>query len=234
MIVLTADVLDRLVVGLKAGEAERQAAAKEDTPYGKHQRALAAYEIAKPKCQQGQQTFPNRMAADEKLMDRYSALVDKMVEAQGRGDQRVAMAYNDSAMAMQDPNCVVKEPQQPDDYYETQRNIDSRAEKTAMKSSGFSRSELGQVRERVEAILQGSTPPGDVSASEKSAVSARAGELKKLLGIRDAQPAAREAKAAPAPDQPAVRPPEPIRTEPPAQNPEPDREADRRPDPLFF
>ena len=196
-IVLTADVVDHLLAGLKAGEADRRAAAKEDTPYGRYMTATAAYETAKHKCEQAQQTFPNRMAADEKVMDKYQRLVDRMVDAQGKGDQRTAAIYTDSAMAMQDPSCVVKQPQQPDDFYEAQRSIDSRAEKTAIKASGFSSAEFGQVRERAEAILRGGTPPGDASASEKSALAARAGELKPLLGIHDAAPA-REAKAAPA------------------------------------
>jgi hypothetical protein len=208
-IVLTADVVDHLLAGLKAGEADRRAAAKEDTPYGRYMTAKAAYETAKHKCEQAQQTFPNRMAADEKMMDKYQRLVDKMVDAQGKGDQRTAAIYTDSAMAMQDPSCVVKQPQQPDDFYEAQRSIDSRAEKTAIKASGFSSAEFGQVRERAEAILRGGTPPGDASGSEKSALAARAGELKPLLGIHDAAPA-REAKAAPAaapaPAQPAAAP----------------------------
>src|SRR6266508_1516061 len=177
-IVLTADVVDRLLAGLKAGEAERQAAAKEDTPYGRYLRAVAAYEVAKPKCEAAQRTFPQRMAGDEKMSDKYSAYVDKMVDAQGRGNDNLAMAYDDSAMAMHDPSCVVRQPQQPDNYYEAQREVDNRGEKAAIKTSGFSRSEYGQVRERAEAILSGGTPPGDLSASEKSAVSARAGELK--------------------------------------------------------
>lgn len=198
-LVLTADVLDRLVTGLKAGEAERELATKEDTPYGRYQRARAGYEVAQPECQQAQQTFPNRMAADEKMADKYSKLVDKMVDAQGKGDNRATAVYSDSAMAMMDPSCTVKQPQQPDDYYQAQRDIDNRVEQETMKKSGFNRSELGQVRERAEAILRGATPPGDASASEKDAIFARSGELKPLLGIRDAQKTARTPKAAPTP-----------------------------------
>jgi hypothetical protein len=198
-VVLTPDVVERLVAGLKAGEVERQAAAKANTPYGTYQRDLAAYEAAQLKCQAGQQSFANRMAADEKLMDRYNTLVNKMVEAQGRGDSKGTMAYNDSAMAMQDPHCVVKEPQQPENYYQVQREVESRAEQQAMKTSGFSRSEYAQVRERAEAVLRGGTPPGDLSDSERSAVSSRAAELKPLLGIRDPE---REVKTAAAPAPP--------------------------------
>jgi hypothetical protein len=208
-VVLTADVVDRLVIGLEAGEAERQAAAKADTPYGRYHRQLAAYEGAKPKCQAGQQTFATRAAADQKMMDQYDALVKRMVEAQTRGDQRLTAIYSDSALAMQDPSCTVKEPQRPEGYYEAQREIDSRAEDRSIEKSGFSRAEFSQARERAEAVLRGGTAPGDLSASEKSAVTSRAKELKPLLGIHDV-PAVSPAKAAatsaptPPPAQPAA------------------------------
>jgi len=128
-----------------------------------------------------------------------------MVAAQGKGDHELSAVYQDSAMAMQDPSCVVKQPSQPDDYYEAQRAMDSRAEKQEIKASGFSRSELAMVKERAEAILRGGTPPGDASAAEKSAVGAKAGELKPLLGIQD-QAAAQATKPAPAPAAPAAPP----------------------------
>lgn len=199
MIVLTSDVVDRLLAGLQAGEAERARAGQEETPYGRYQRAQAAYATAQPKCAQAQQTFPQRMASNEKTMDKYNAIVNKMVEAQTRGDNATAAIYNDSAMTMMDPSCAVKQPQQPDGYCEAQRDLDSRIETETMKKSGFSRNQLGQVRERAEAILRGATPPGDASKVEQDALGARAGELKPLLGIRDAQPEARAAKPAPAP-----------------------------------
>jgi hypothetical protein len=204
-IVLTEDVVSRLLTGLKAGQAERAAAAKEDTPYGRYKKAAAAYAEAEPKCQAAQQTFPQRMANNQKMMDRYSALVDKMVDAQGKGDQKLSAVYQDSAMAMQDPSCVVKQPTQPDDYHEAQRNVDNRAEKQEIKASGFGRSELAMVKERAEAILRGATPPGDASPGEKSAVGAKAADLKPLLGIQD-QTAARATKPAPAPVAPAAPP----------------------------
>ena len=197
MVVLSEDVVSRLLAGLRAGQAERAAAAAEDTPYARYKRADAAYADAQPKCQAAQQTFPNRMAGNQKVMDQYSAIVDKMVEAQGKGDQKLAAVYQDSAMAMQDPSCVVKQPQQPDDYYQVQREIDSRAEKQEIKTSGFSRSELAMVKERADAILRGATPPGGASPGEKTAVSARSAELKPLLGIHD-QPAVQPRKPAPA------------------------------------
>ncbi len=201
-IVLTDDVIERFVTGVKAGQAERDRARQENTSYGRYERAQAEYATAKEKCELARQTFPQKMAADEKLMDRYSALTDKMVKAQERGDQRAVELYSDSASAMADPSCAVKEPKQPDDYYEAQRAVDARADKQVAKASGFSQGELGLVLERVEGILRG-TPPPDASASEKAAVSARAAELRSLLGIED--PAARKAKPAAAP-APAAQP----------------------------
>jgi hypothetical protein len=200
-VVLTADVVDRLLTGLKAGQAERVAAAKEDTPYGRYQKAKAEYAVAKPKCEAGQQTFPQRAGSNQKFADKYSALTDKMVAAQGKGDTKLMMIYQDSAMAMMDPSCLVKQPSQPDNYYEAQREVDSRAEKQEVKASGFSQGELAMVKERATAILQGATPPGDASPAEKSAVSAKSAELKPLLGLE--QPAARAMKPTAAP------PPEP-------------------------
>ena len=197
-IVLTDDVVRRLLAGLQAGEAERQAAAKEDTPYGRYRMGQAAYAAAKPKCDRAQQAFGQRMASDEKAMARYQAYLDKAMAAQSKGDQKLAAIYQDSLMAMMDASCTVKQPTQPDDYYDAQRDIDSRAEKQEMKASGFDRSELAMVKERADAILRGATPPGDASPAEKSAVAAKAPELKSLLGIRDAQEE-RLTKTAPAP-----------------------------------
>src|SRR5215207_9928376 len=50
-IVLTADVVNQLLTGLKAGQAERAAAAREDTPYGRFKKAEIAYVEAQPKCE---------------------------------------------------------------------------------------------------------------------------------------------------------------------------------------
>jgi hypothetical protein len=195
-VVLTAEVVDHLVAGLKAAKATRLAAQKEDTPYGRFQQAVTAYDTAKVKCQEAQRAFPNRMAANQKLSDRYSALVDKMVNAQGKGDAKLTQVYSDSAMAMQDPSCVVKQPTQPNDYYDAQRAIDSRAEQDAVSASGLSAAEYSMALERAEGILRGG-PPADVSASETSAVNARGADLKPLLGIQNA-PATRARKSEPA------------------------------------
>jgi hypothetical protein len=196
MIVLTQDVVDQLLAGLKAGQAERAAAAREDTPYGRYTQGAAAYKEAEAKCQAAQQTFPQRMAGNQKVMDKYSALVDKMVAAQAKPDPRLVEIYQDSAMAMQDPSCIVKRPEQPKDYYEAQRDVDARAEKQEIEGSGLSRDELAMVKERADAILRGATPPGGASPTEKSAVAAKAAELKPLLGIQD-EPSARAQKPAP-------------------------------------
>jgi hypothetical protein len=195
-IVLTSDVVNQLLTGLKAGQAELEGAAREDTPYGSYQKAEAAYAVAQPKCQAAQASFPQRAAANQKLNDKYSALTQKMVDAMQKQDHKRAEIYQDSAMAMMDPSCVVKRPEQPKDYYEGERDAEVRAEKAEVKASGMSGGELAMVKERVTAILQGSTP-SDASASEKAAVSAKSAELKPLLGFKEPT-SARVMKSAPA------------------------------------
>jgi hypothetical protein len=197
-IVLTDKVVGQLVTGLKAGRAERAAAAKENTPYGQYQQAVAAFAEAKPKCEAAQQTFPTRMAADEKMMARYQKIMDQMTAAMGKGDQTKAAVYQNQALAMMDPSCTVKDPERPDGYNEAERDIDSRAEKQEVKASGLTAGDLAMAKERATAILQGATPPGDASSMEKSAVSAKSAELKPLLGIQE-QPTARATKPTPAP-----------------------------------
>lgn len=188
-IVLTDDVVNQLLAGLKAGQAERDAAAREETPYGRYKKAEAAYAVARPKCEAAQQTFPQRAAANQKMLDKYSALTEKMVAAQSKGDHKLMEIYQDSAMAMQDPSCVVKKPEQPKDYYEAQRELDARAERQEIKASGLSAGDLAVVKERAVAILQGAAAPGGTSPMEKTAVSARSAELKPLLGLREEPPA---------------------------------------------
>jgi len=200
-VVLDDQLDDQYIAGLKAGQAEREAAKKENTPYGQYTRDADAYKAAKAKCDAAHETFTNRMIADEKLRERYNAAADKMIKAQEAGDQKQQAAWADSAMAIMDPACIVKEPKQPDDYYESQRKIDSRAEEQAIKSSKMSRSEFAMAQERAWMILQGQTPPGDASAGEKAAVNNRSAELKPLLGLEE-KPAARAAKPAPAPAPP--------------------------------
>ena len=198
MIVLTDEVVSQLLAGLKAGQADRKAAAKENTAYGRFKKAEAAYAEAQPKCEAASQTFPQRAAANPKMLDTLNAFTEKLMAAQRKGDQKLAAIYQDSALAVQDPSCTVKQPERPKDYYEAQRDIDVQAEQQEATASGFSPSELAMVKERAIAVIQGSTPPGDASPSEKSAVSAKSAELKPLLGLSE-QPEARATKPAPAP-----------------------------------
>jgi hypothetical protein len=201
IIVLTAEVVDRVLAGLKAGKADRALAAKEDTPYGRYNRDRAAYDAAVATCQAAQQPGIQRMVANQKMADKYSALLDKMLAAQGKQDQRAAAVYQDSALAMIDPSCSVHEPQQPQGYYDMQREVDSRAEQAALKTMDLSATEYGQVSDRVIAILTGAPPPGGASPAEKAAVTAKGAELKSLLGLREAQEG-RVSKSAPTPAPP--------------------------------
>ena len=205
-VAVTPQVVDRLVAGLKAAKAERDKAAKEDTPYGRYIRGKAAADAAATKCSAAQLTWGQRAAADEKLANRYSAAVDKAMAAQQKGDMA---GYTDGmyqALSLIDPSCGVKAPEQPADFYEAQRAVEERANQANLRASGFSDRDFGLGTERVMMILAGSEPPGGASASEKSAVSARDPELKSLYGIRDAQEQ-RVAKQAPAPD-PTLAPPQ--------------------------
>jgi hypothetical protein len=199
MIVLTDDVVKQLLKGLKAGQAERDAAAKEDTPFGRYRTAKAAYAVAQPKCEKAQQAFYMRAESNKKLFNKWTAYNDKVTAAQEKGDLKLALVYQDSALALQDPSCIVKDPEAvPPGYYEAQRDLDIRVEKLEVKASGFTSGDLATVKERTTAILEGATPPGGASKMEKSAVSAKSAELKPLLGVKD-QPPAQAAKPAPAP-----------------------------------
>ena len=200
-VVLSEDVVDRLIAGMRAAHAVRDEAAKEDTPFGRYRRAEAAYAIAKPKCEAGAQTYAQRLAADPKLMERNNALLEKMIAAQQKQDVKLQEAYADSVRAIQDPSCVVKEPQKPDDWHNLQSEVESRAEKKELEVSGYERRELGSIRDRAVAIIQDAPPP-DVSQSEEDAVEKRSKELERLLGLEQV-PAARAEKPVP----PAAAPP---------------------------
>jgi hypothetical protein len=197
-VVFTDEVVNQLLTGLTAGQAEREAAMKEDTPYGRFKKADAAYQAAKPKCEAAQPAFYQRGAANPKMLDKYQTLTEKMVAAQGKGDMKLAANYQDSAMAMIDPSCIVKQPEQPEDYYEAERAAEARAEAKEIEASGFSRNDMALLKERAVAILSNSPPPGGASASEKSAVAAKSSQLKPLLGMRDPAPV-QAAKPAPQP-----------------------------------
>jgi hypothetical protein len=196
-LVMTPELVDRLIAGLKAGKAEREKAKTEDTPYGRYLKAQAAYEVAKSKCDAAQQTWATRLMANEKLMAKSQRFMEKMSEAQQREDTAAVRAFGDSATGLVDASCLVKSPERPNDYYEAQRAIDERAEAASVTAADFSSSrDLGYASDRAIAILEGQAP--DASASEKSAVSARDPELKSLLGIRSAQEekVSRQGKAA--------------------------------------
>ena len=199
VVVVTPEVVNRLLAGDKAAKAEREKAGKEDTPYGRYIRAKAAYEVAQPKCGAAQATWIQRAAADEKLVNRYTALMDKAMAAQQKGDMAGYEAGTYAALAIVDPSCAVKDPQVPEGYSDAQRAVEERANQAKLRATGFTDRELGLTSDRVLAILTGSDAPGGVSPSEKSAVSAKDPELKAMYGFRDAQ-AERVAKQAPAPD----------------------------------
>ena len=213
MVVLTPEVVDRLLAGGKAAKAERDKAAQEDTPYGRYIRAKAAYDVAQPKCGAAQATWGQRAAADEKLMNRYSAQIDKAMALQQKGDMAGYEAGMYEALGMIDPSCAVRDPKQPDNFHDGQRAAEERANQAKLKATGFSDREYGLASDRVIAILSGSDVPGGASPSEKSAVSAKDPELKALYGLRDAQ-AERIAKQAPAPDPTPA--PAPVQAQVPA------------------
>jgi len=207
-VVLTPEVVDQLLAGLKATKAYRDSARTGDNSYGRYNRARAAFDSAKVKCEQSHQAFINKMTRDEKLANQYSELVTKMSEAMGKGDRAAGERYQNQALAMQDPSCTVKEPTRPDDYSDAERDIDTKAEQEGVKKSGLSASEFAMARERGEGILYDAAR-SDVSESEKNAVKAKSKELKPLLGIRDPD-TERAAKPAPAPaPAPEPAPPQP-------------------------
>ena len=107
---MTPEVVDRLLAGGKAAKAEREKAVKEDTPYGRYIRAKAAYDVAQTKCSAAQATWIQRAAADEKLVNRYTAAMDKAMAAQQKGDMAGYEAGSYEALAIIDPSCAVKDP----------------------------------------------------------------------------------------------------------------------------
>jgi tetratricopeptide (TPR) repeat protein len=203
-VVLTPQVVDQLLAGLTATKAYRENARTGDTPVGRYNKAVEAYQAAKVKCENSHQSFINRMVSDQKLANQYTELANKMSEALGKGDRETAMRYQEQMLALQDPSCVVKEPQRPEDYNELQRDIDAKAEQDGVQKSGLSESEYAMALERGQGILLDAARP-DVSQSEKNAVKAKSKELKTLLGWETPEPARAEK---PAPAQPAPPPPQ--------------------------
>jgi len=207
-VVLTPEVVDQLLAGLNATKAYRDSARTGENSFGRYNRAMAAFEAAKAKCEASHQTLITRMTTDQKLANQYSELANKMSEAMGKGDRAAAERYQDQMLAMQDPSCTVKQPTRPDDYSDVERDIDTKAEQEGVKKSGLSATEFAMARERGEGILY-EQARSDVSESEKNAVKAKSKELKELLGIRDPE-AERAKKPAPEPTPaPEPAPPQP-------------------------
>ena len=208
-VVLTPDVINKLIAGLKAGEAERVAAAKEDTPYGRYVQGKQAYTESVSKCEAGRQAWA--MKGDEKQVKKANALIEKSLAAGQKGDSKAMQMYQDSVSLLQGgPSCLVKDPKQPDTYYEMQREIDIRANSAAVKGSGLGSGEFAMAQERTMAILRAGAP-SDVSESEKAAVTMKKTELEPLLWPQE-KPKATAAKPAvqpaptPQPTAPQVDP----------------------------
>ena len=196
IVVVTPEVVDRLLAADKAAKAEREKAVQEDTPYGRHIRAKAAYEAAQTKCHAAQATWTQRAAADEKLMNRYTALTDKAMAAQEKGDMAGYEARMYEALAVVDPSCAVKDPKQPDDFYDAQRAIEERVNEASSAPQALRTASTAWPPTESSRSSTGADVPGGASASEKSAVSAKDPELKSLYGLpRRAGGAGREAGA---------------------------------------
>jgi len=203
-VVLTPAVVDQLIAGLKAAQAYREAAKKEDTPYGRHQRALQAYKDAQVRCEQEKQDYIKRIQTDEKLQQKHQELMDKMTAAMNKNDTKATQAYQRQLIEQMSPSCLVESPKQPDDYWDSERASEAKAEEAGQKGSGLSPAEYNMAWERVQFILRDSPPP-DASETEKNAVKAKSKELKTLLGWETPEPARAEK---PAPAQPAPPPPQ--------------------------
>jgi hypothetical protein len=208
-LVLDDQVVAQLIKGLQAAKAHREAAAKADTPYGRYLKAKRAYADAQPKCEAGKQTLATRMAADPKFADKNGRYLDLMMKAMENKDTAAQRAWGDSIAYLQDPACTVKDPQQPSDWYEQQRAVETGAQQAETEASGMDGRESGQAKDRAIAIIQDAPPP-DVSPSEQQAVEKREKELKELMGLN---PPPEERKPKPAPAA-APEPPPPTPTGP--------------------
>ena len=204
-VVLTPDVVTKLITGLKAGEAEREKAAhSDDNSYGRYQKAERAYTDAQAKCDANRQAWA--MKGNAKEADKANALIEKSLKAQEKQDYKTAQILQDSVSVLQGgPSCLVKQPERPTDYYEAEREIDVRVQKAAVTGSGLGAGEYAMAQERTMAILR-SGAPSDVSESEKAAVTAKKSELEPLLFPQEKTSAAKPA-AQPVPSpQPAAAP----------------------------
>jgi hypothetical protein len=204
-VVLTPDVVNKLITGLKAGEAEREKAVQsDDNAYGRYQKAQRAYTDAQAKCEANRQAWA--MKGNAKEADKANELIERSLKAQEKQDYKTAQMLQDSVNLLQGgPSCLVKQPDRPTDYYEAEREIEVRAQKAAVTGSGLGAGEYAMAQERTIAILR-SGAPSDVSESEKAAVAAKKSQLEPLLFPQEKARAAKPA-AQPAPSpQPAAAP----------------------------
>ncbi|MFL5530698.1 MAG: hypothetical protein ACJ8BC_01800, partial [Gemmatimonadales bacterium] len=127
-VVLTPDVVSKLITGLKAGEAEREKAAQsDDNPYGRYQKAQRAYTDAQAKCEANRQAWA--MKGNAKEADKANELIERALKAQEKQDYKTAQLLQDSVSLLQGgSSCLVKQPERPTDYYEAEREIDVRAQ----------------------------------------------------------------------------------------------------------
>jgi hypothetical protein len=208
-LVLDDAVIGRLIKGMRAANAYREDAKKANTPYGRHMQAKAAYTEAKAKCDAAMQSYTSRMSGNPKLAeknaDKTGVYTDKMIAAQQKGDTAAQRMWADSMALIFDPACVVKEPQQPSDFYDQQQAVEQGAAQAELAASELDGRESGQAKDRAIAIIQDAPPP-DVSPSEQQAVSKREKELKDLMGLTPPPETRAEKPAPPPPPAPAAAP----------------------------
>jgi hypothetical protein len=208
-LVLDDAVIGRLIKGMRAANAYREDAKKANTPYGRHMQAKAAYTQAKAKCDAAMQSYTSRMSGNPKLAeknaDKTGVYTDKMIAAQQKGDTAAQRMWADSMALIFDPACVVKEPQQPSDFYDQQQAVEQGAAQAELAASELDGRESGQAKDRAIAIIQDAPPP-DVSPSEQQAVSKREKELKDLMGLTPPPETRAEKPAPPPPPAPAAAP----------------------------
>jgi hypothetical protein len=193
----------------------REDAAKASTPYGRHMQAKAAYAEAQPECEEGRATYATRLTADPKLQKKSEVYMERFLAAQEKQDTAATRIWGDSIAVLQGgPACAVKDPVQPNDFYDQQQAVETGAAAAELEASDFDGRESGQAKDRAIAIIQDAPPP-DVSPSEQQAVDKREKELKDLMGLNP-PPQARTPKPAPAAAA-APPPPAPTPTVDPAQ-----------------
>ena len=199
-LVLDDNVVDRMIKGMRAAEAYRKDAAKANTPYGRHMQAKAAYVEAKAKCDAAMESYTSRAVANpdlaQKNADRAAAYQDKMLAALQKGDTAAQRMWGDSSAMIYDPACVVKDPQQPSEFYDQRQAVEQGAAEAELKASELDGRESGQAKDRAIAIIEDQPPP-DVSPSEQKAVDKREKELKDLMGLNP-KPEEQAQKPAPA------------------------------------